>query len=198
MKKTLTVLMMLLLAAMLIVSCNNNPKQEEKVEVGGTIERGTYPTTAGETYAGKPITWKVLAITDGRALVISEKLLTSKAHASTSVSGLAWADSEINKWLNNTSSDGFIAQYGLGDVSMAQVGDVNGKVFLLTKTEAGTYFSDDASRVAYDLSGTASQWWLASINSSKSYYDTVYLEGIFSSSPVHYEQGVRPALWINL
>ena len=199
MKKTLIVLMVLLSAMLVLtfaVSCN--PEQEEKVEVGGTIERGTYPATAGETYAGKPITWKVLAITDGRALVISEKLLTSKAHASES-GHIAWADSLINKWLNDTSADGFIAQYGLGDVSIAQVGNVNGKVFLLTKTEAGTYFSDDASRVATDLSGKASRWWLSSLYGSN-YYDSVRDVGDFDSggSPVHYANGVRPAFWINL
>ena len=195
MKKTIYVLLLAMLVLVFAVSCN--PEQEEKVEVGGTIERGTYPATAGESYAGKPITWKVLKIDGSKALLISEKLLTKKAHTSGGDLG-SWDDSLINKWLNDTSSDGFIAQYGLGDVSMAQVGDVNGKVFLLTKTEAGTYFSDDASRVAYDLSGTASQWWLASINSSKSYYDTISTDGTFFSSPVHYDQGIRPALWINL
>ena len=195
MKKTIYVLLLAMLVLVFAVSCN--PEQEEKVEVGGTIERGTYPATAGEAYAGKPITWKVLKIEGSKALLISEKLLTTMKHVNSGTIQ-SWDDSLINKWLNNTDSDGFIAQYGLGDVSIAQVGDVNGKVFLLTKTEAGTYFSDNASRIAYDLSGEASEWWLASQNSGTMYYDIVYPEGSFSSSPVQYDQGVRPALWINL
>ncbi len=183
MKKTIYVLLLAMLVLVFAVSCN--PEQEEKVEVGGTIERGT-------------ITWKVLEIDGSKALIISEKVLTTKAHLEDAGNLKSWNDSLINKWLNDTSSDGFIAQYGLGDVSIAQVGDVNGKVFLLTKTEVEAYFSDKASRVAYDLSGEASMWWLASVNTSESYYDAVEANGSFGSSPVHYDQGVRPALWINL
>ena len=211
MKKTIFLLLTVMLIAALAISCSpeqtkestkggdSNSEQKKTVKVGDVIERGTYPATAGESYAGKPITWKVLAITDGRALVISEMILTKKAHVSGSTNGLkAWADSEINAWLNKTGSDGFITQYGLENVSMAQVGDVNGKVFLLTKTEAETYFSDNASRVAYDLSGTASYWLLATINSSVSYFDAVTTEGKLDCAPVNSSQGVRPAFWINL
>ena len=185
MKKTIYVLLLAMLVLVFAVSCN--PEQEEKVEVGGTIERGK-------------VTWKVLKIDGSKALVISEKILTTMKHLENAGNLESWNDSLINKWLNDSSSDGFIAQYGLGDVSIAQVGDVNGKVFLLTKTEAETYFSDNASRAATNLSGEASGWWLASQNSSPSYYDNVDSNGAISSSgtPVHYEQGVRPALWINL
>jgi hypothetical protein len=194
MKKTLIVLMMVLLSAMLIVSCNNNPEQKKTVKVGDVIELGTYPAEAEESYVGKPITWKVLKIDGSKALVISEKILTKKSHGA-----VAWADSEINKWLNNTGSDGFIAQYGLGDVSMAQVGDVNGKVFLLNKDEAGTYFADKASRIAYDLSGEAVDWFLSTPYSDENnYYYCVFDTGTIDNVSSVYSNGVRPAFWTNL
>ena len=194
MKKTLIVLMMVLLSAMLIVSCNNNPEQKKTVKVGDVIELGTYPAEAEESYVGKPITWKVLKIDGSKALVISEKILTKKSHGD-----VAWADSEINKWLNNTGPDGFIAQYGLGDVSMAQVGDVNGKVFLLNKDEAGTYFADKASRVAYDLSGEAADWFLSTPYSDENnYYYCVFDTGTIDNVSSVYSIGVRPAFWTNL
>jgi len=68
-------------------------------------------------------------------------------------------------------------------------------IFLLSKTEASTYFSNNSARIAYDASGVASLWWL---RSSVEYRNLIYcvntsgkIYGDLSSIP----EGVRPAFW---
>ena len=197
----------------------------ETPAVGGTLTMGTYPAkfvdsnsgnsaSAGD-YAGKPVTWKVLAVdtTANKALVISEYVLTAEKHQITANSSnpYTWSNSLIRTWLNNTGSDGFISQYGLSSVSIAEVThdtDLNGstestidKVFLLSVSEANSYFADNSARVANTLADSAAIWWLRSRGSYDSFsaafvrnYGRVIADGYYAD----YLNGVRPAFWINL
>jgi hypothetical protein len=68
------------------------------------------------TWRGEPITWQVLAIEDGRALIISDNILTTRQYDDLGVSSAdqidyetvdydaaatAWAESDIRAWLND-------------------------------------------------------------------------------------------------
>jgi hypothetical protein len=213
MKKTLTVLMVLLFAMLVLtfaVSCN--PEQKKTVKIGDVIELGTYPTEAGETYAGKPITWKVLEVDGSKALVISEKILTKKANTNGSV--YKWSTSPIRSWLNSTEDTGFISQYGLGSVSIVEVSNTTeeghssqpeetttDRVFLLSVTELDTYSVGDA----YYFDGSDDvYWWLRTPckNNAESDCYCVYPadagDGGHTNQPTSSDNGVRPAFWINL
>jgi hypothetical protein len=188
---------------------------------------------AGTDYAGKDITWKVLSVDseNNRALVVSEKILfymkqitaaqrTDKA-ADTYYTKYTytWSGSDINTYLNGS----FLTDYGLSGVSMASVEHTteagagigvttqsaettSEKVFLLSKTDASTYFTSNSDRIAYDLSGSAQTgWWLRSpsqaTGSSYKVYNVVFVQAsgnVFTEGNylcLYY--GVRPAMWVN-
>jgi hypothetical protein len=78
-------------------------------KVGDRVEFGTW--------RGEPITWRVLAIEGGRALIISEDILTLRQYDDLGVSSSAllpddestvattWAESDIRAWLNDEFLD---------------------------------------------------------------------------------------------
>jgi hypothetical protein len=84
-------------------------------EIGGTLTVGAYN--------GKPLTWRVLDMTDRRALVVAEDCVTVMAY---------------NEWVDTNRDGG---------------NDTKDRIFLLSIDEADKYFSDDADRIAkYDWS----------------------------------------------
>ncbi len=69
------------------------------IKVGGIIEFGSYPQTKdGDTFKVEPIKWRVLEINNGKALLLSEKILDAHMFAEESNN---YANSEIRRWLNN-------------------------------------------------------------------------------------------------
>ncbi len=56
-------------------------------------------------YAGEPILWRVLAMEDGRPLLLAEHILCFKAFAACddpAAGSSAWEDSALRQWLNST------------------------------------------------------------------------------------------------
>jgi hypothetical protein len=78
--------------------------------------------------------------------------------------------------------------------------DTTDKIFLLSLSEAGRYFSSDRERIArYD--GEAVDWWLRSPGINDDHAAIVYNVGYFNSlgfSVDDRDVAVRPALWVNL
>jgi hypothetical protein len=137
----------------------------------GSVEKAGDRVEFG-TWRDGPITWQVLAIEEGRALLISEDILMVRQYdnlgASSSgeidwdTAGTTWAESDIRAWLNDeflgtaftTEEQGTIAlssipnpdnpEYGTG----GSVGTED-QVFLLSIEEAEQYCSDDSDRIAY-------------------------------------------------
>ena len=190
-------------------------------KVGDTITMGTMPSGVlnYESYVGQPITWKVLEVQNDKVLVISEKLLDSKAHTLqnesyqwTSYAKNNWSD--INIWLNDTTESGFVALYGLSSVSMVEVShktekgqaqqverNSSEKVFLLSKTEVEKYFKDNTARIANLFGGEASPWYLRTpVNTTKgnSYCYYVDSNGSFQEAAAYSEIRIRPAFWISI
>ena len=192
------------------------------VNVGDTLTMGTMPSGVlnYEKYVGQPITWKVLDVQNDKALVISEKVLDSKAHLGENLTAYYWQGTytttitNINKWLNDTSESGFVALYGLGSVPIVSVAHVTEKdrtyqverttyekVFLLSKTEVEKYYTYSAARIANLFSNEASPWYLRTpVFTSKGNFYCYYVdsEGIFQETDAHSSIRIRPAFWINI
>ena len=154
---------------------------------------------------GDEIIWKVLAVDseNDRALVIAKNTVTERPVYNDVTSSnyksysYNWTDCDLKTWLNET----FITESGLKEVSMACLDESIGTVFVLSKTEATKYLSEQSSRIAYTPTGTAAFWYLRNGGTSRSYgvacvQDNGY---IFDYGfDLNYWQGVRPAFWINL
>jgi hypothetical protein len=157
------------------------------------------------------IFWRVLDIEGGKALVISEDILSTRAYHSVRTD-ITWEHSDIRQYLNGEFYNSFspadqarIAETNVINSDNPQYGTPGGnnttdKVFLLSIDEANQYFANISARVAMDSSGTAWWWWLR----SPGYYSNfaahvrsgglLHIYGYF----VYYDSGgVRPALWLN-
>ena len=195
-------------------------------KVGEVLTYGTYPAnytnssgssvSAGD-YAGKDVTWKVLAVENGRALVVSEKVLfymKPKAEATTDDTSYIykWSTNDINTYLNGN----FLTDYGLSNVKIPSVSHTTEagkdsstqpaensteKVFLLSKAEAenASYFADNVARRVADLSGSNSNWLLRSPSSNMAYREVsvgTWGEMEPYGQGMHLYKGVRPAFWV--
>ncbi len=169
-------------------------------------------TAAGETINigssnGTPITWKALSVdsTNKCALLVSQDILEVRDFDSRSAS---YKSSAIRTYLNNTTDNsGFFPAYGLSTYYMKKVDvtssietttvsdDGTDYIFLLSKTEASTYFSNNSARIANDTSGTASLWWLRSPVEYTNLIYCVKTTGEIYGDYSFGEYGVRPAFW---
>ena len=164
-------------------------------------------TAAGETINigssnGTPITWKALSVdsTNKCALLVSQDILENRVFDSRSAS---YKSSAIRTYLNGD----FISTYGLSTYYMKKVDvtssietttvsdDGTDYIFLLSKTEASTYFSNISARIANDTSGTASLWWLRSPVEYRNLIYCVKTTGEIYGDYSFGEYGVRPAFW---
>jgi hypothetical protein len=131
--------------------------------VGERVEFGTW--------CDEPITWRVLAIEDGRALVISEDILCVRQYDDFGVSSedqiawdtaaTTWAESDIRAWLNGEFLETAFTEKEQGAIDLSLVlnsdnpdygteggVDTEDKVFLLSIDEANSRFSGDGDRSA--------------------------------------------------
>ena len=167
---------------------------------------GTYPNDYNiESLRGRPIAWRVLDtnITKGTALVISENVIENHIFDSDSST---YSSSDIQAYLRGD----FISTYGLSGVNICNVdvtSDVetttvdsgSDKVFLLSKTEAETYFADNNSRITYFNNGNKSYWWLRTnyntgIEDVLSVYNVTNTGAIGTAVPTA-KRPIRPAFW---
>ncbi|MBO6215822.1 MAG: DUF4214 domain-containing protein, partial [Lachnospiraceae bacterium] len=126
-----------------------------------SIPAGTRTVPATVTlgsYKGEAIEWKVLNVSDGKALLVSSKVLDYQQFNAESYSTGGWANSTLRGWLNNT----FLNEAGLGSYALAQtVSDsqnskfgasigtsTNDKIFLLSEQELTQYLPKADSRTA--------------------------------------------------
>ena len=176
------------------------------LEVGEEFGLGTLGSYSSySSCRGDEIIWKVLAVDSGnkRALIIAKNTVTERGVYKDATSSnyksynYNWTDCDLKTWLNET----FITESGLKEVSMACLDESIGTVFVLSKTEATKYLSEQSSRIAYTPTGTAAFWYLRNGGTNRSYgvacvQDNGY---IFDYGfDLNYWQGVRPAFWINL
>jgi len=141
-------------------------------EIGNIIEFGGH-------------NWLVLDVEDGKALIITERIIDIREYHDTngSTAPVTWEDSTIRCWLNNDFYSSFtVAESGLivetlvvnnGNLQYGTWGgaDTNDKVFLLSIEEVEKYFGSDISaRIALSAYGDESTWWMQPIGYWRNYY----------------------------
>lgn len=187
-----------------------------------TFTFGNYPQGAnGEI---QPIEWRVLAVKDGRALVISEKLLDYVPYHER-YTDVTWENCTLRGWLNSdfwneafsgserakiaavTNQNPDHPKYGTEGGS-----DTRDRLFALSIDEAHKYFSisesdrtayttDYAHAKGYDDRDRSGWWWLRSpgiLSDNAAYVNcggSVDQDGNFV---YNYFGAVRPAMWLNL
>lgn len=179
--------------------------KSSKLKIGDEIKFGTYHNS--------DISWIILDIQEGKALILSKYSLLSMRYHDKKKELVTWETCTLRKWLNNDFyKEAFNGRQkaAIETVSIDNTDDskngtksenkTNDKIFLLSIDEAKKYFSSDDERKARNVNGSTAWWWL---RSPGSYYITtaeVRGEGYINQRGygVNYSNGVRPALWIDL
>lgn len=189
-----------------------------------TIKFGRYPQASKNENA--LIEWLVLKNDGSKALLISKYALDCQQY-NTSRTNVTWETCTLRRWLNGSFiNSAFSAEEQkqilsttvTPDYSTDPGNNTKDRVFLLSITEAGKYFSSDSTRQCQgtvycyaqggdqDSDGRCS-WWLRSPDYfSRDYVLIVNNYGVAGCQSYHvtrllpFSDGitVRPALWINL
>ena len=197
------------------------PAPRLNVQVGGKVQFGQYPQGAnGEV---QPLEWRVLAVENGRALLITDRLIDAIPY-NKEYTNVTWETCTLRKWMNNdfiskafnsnqlaqivtvTNQNPKNPQYGTKGGNATQ-----DRIFALSIDEAKKYFSSDSDRKAYttdyvhkkgyDQKDRSEYWWLRSPGNCSFFAAYVFIFGYIHQigSNVNYgEVAVRPAFWLNL
>jgi hypothetical protein len=182
-------------------------------ETNSEVSKGeaTITPTVGSIILFAGYSWRVLDVKDGKALLISKKILVERAYNDEN-KAVTWETCTLRSYLNGEFYN------SLGDekarISEAQVltksnpeygtyggADTTDKIFLLSIDEAKRYFSSDEERVAEANFIDVSWWWLRSPAFGSNSVEVINNGGKFSGgygNSVNVIGGVRPALWIKL
>ena len=217
-----------------------NPDYQKEIwtdpKVGDTLFFGTYEQDNNLGNGKEDIEWRVLAREDDRVLVISKYVLDCQPYNMDNKS-VTWETCSLRDWLNRSFlSEAFSSEEQLRIATAAVSADQNrqhdinqgnttyDKVFLLSVTEAETYFpfdnerqcqptvfAEDASRI-HKNTVTRSRpwsWWLRTLTEPMP--KTRWRSAVFCAvetndygvvrsvgTPVAWRIGVRPAMWIDL
>ena len=178
----------------------------KNAEVGDYIKFGNYSQTANGGI--QPIEWQVLSIENGKMLVISRYGLETRRF---DPSSQVWSNSEIRQWLNGEFYNKAFTEQEKKSINLSNLSDVRttDHVFLLSRDEAGKYFSNNEARKCEpteyakkngaDVRNGYIWWWLRSPYPSSSYVYDVGSGGCIRYDRVNLgDILVRPALFINL
>jgi hypothetical protein len=157
-----------------------------EVKVGDTIDFGDYQ-------------WLVLAVTGGKALIITVDVIEQRAYHDI-FEDITWAKCSLRTYLNG----GFLGNFSpeeqarIATTQVESSGAVtDDQIFLLSIDEAERYFADNAARAA----SSPSFWWLRSPGSNSLRAANVLDDGALYVVGLNVNNeggGVRPALWLNL
>jgi len=208
-----------------LVTAEETVRISENLRTGGVFYFGHYEQDDDKSNRNQPIEWQVLAVENGRALVISKYGLETKPYNEERKS-VTWEICTLRKWLN---SDFYDSAFSTAEKSsILQVTNqnpdnpiyetkggnaTNDRIFLLSIDEAYKYFRTDEARKCYatdyakvnrasvDNTYGTSWWWLRSpgITSGSA-------AGVYSGGNVNRRGGsvtfddivVRPAFWLSL
>ena len=202
---------------------------QEVYDRWGVIEKGAYITFGqyeqdNDIANGKEdIEWLVLAVEDGKALLISKYALDVQPYNIYRNVDCKWETCSLREWLNSTfidnafsdSEKAMIDTPGTGIIrnaffdgakTMMDTTDTNfthGQIFLLNVQEVEKYLKSDDARqcevTAYvQANGGVSTWWLRTFNRSMNYVNYVTSGGsILAGDYMNSTFSVRPALWLD-
>lgn len=195
-----------------------------KVKAGEVIQLGKYPQSDPYGKTPEAINWKVLAVENGKALLLSEKCIENVQYHEALVPS-TWASCTLRKWCNETflkeaftpEEQAQILATTLSNPENKQFNtagceDTVDQIFALSIDELEQYFPNKQDRMApatevaknhgayvYPDTGNAI-WWLRSpgcnpINASRVSVGGSVCGLIYDDARPH--RAVRPAMWIN-
>jgi len=205
--------------------------REPYTQVGNMVLYGHYEQDSNLSNGKEAIEWIVLAYDSGkgRALLLSRYGLDAHRFDANKYQG--WDKSEIRKWLNSTFLDNAFTvseQEGIATTKVSTPryngtsggADTEDKIWLLSRDEATTYFTNDESRKAIPTKYAMAQGiWQGGISFSNSNLNGIGCcwwwlrspaDGPYGASLVHPDGRrfgcgvystdicIRPAFWINL
>ena len=134
------------------------PILHKNIQLGGKVQFGQYPQGAnGEV---QPLVWRVIAVENGRALLITDKLIDAMPYNKEDFK-VTWETCTLRKWMNNdfiskafksnqlaqivtvTNQNPKNPQYGTKGGNATQ-----DRIFALSIDEANKYFRDDDDSMA--------------------------------------------------
>jgi hypothetical protein len=111
-------------------------------------------------FGGREITWQVLAVEDGRALVITQDLIDIRLY-NEKPGNIAWESCTLRTWLNADFLNTAFTEDERKAIALTHLenpdnqgygtdggADTDDYVFLLSTAEAGVYFSSNDARIA--------------------------------------------------
>ena len=174
-------------------------------------------------YGGQAIEWRVLAVSGTKVFVISRYGLDAKLYNETDAS-VTWETCTLRVWLNNSFYNNAFSAAEKGRIQTTTVQNNNNptygtaggnttydKVFLLSLSEASTYFKSDSERKCYPMERIKNniphkadgicRWWLRSPGVSSNRAEIIDVVGNLGTYGVTVDfatYAVRPALWYDL
>ena len=204
-------------------SSSQEKDKNPEYKVGETIEFGNYPQDKDGTE--KPIEWIVMKKEGNQVLLLSKYVLDAKPY-NEELEEVTWETSDIRQWLNNEFyttafnkaekakiQTSLIKNEDNSEYGTSGENDTEDKVFLLSKKEAKTLFSNNEEKIAkateyaeksgvYVNEEKVAGWWLRSPGDNSDSAAVVYSYGwgYRYGYDVYYSYGggVRPALHLNL
>ncbi len=184
--------------------------------IGDYVFFGTYEQDNDTANGKEDIEWLVLEVKDGKALLISRHILDCKPY-SENYATVTWENCTLRTWLNREFiTTAFTVEEQAMIPTITVPANTNpeydtnpgtatqDQVFLLSITEANTYFSSNDARqcapTEYAVANGA-YWWLRSPGDSQYVAAYVTLDGDvveYGRNVRNVNGAVRPALWINL
>ena len=200
------------------------PKEKKQVVAGDTVTFGSYPQTREGT-DNTPVEWIVLAVEEGKALLLSRYALDAKPYNNADEE-VSWETCSLRGWLNSTFINTAFTEEERQAILVTDVdnssaqgfdewnrggSNTQDRVFLLSYHEVfETYLIRYEERITtpteYALTRGAwafrdtgiCWWWLRSPGESLTYAAGVNNDGNLSCAHVLIgEDSVRPALWVN-
>lgn len=209
------IILVLLITTVVIPNQKQNQAMErigvskgDVVSVGDIITLGSYKDFDN-------ISWIVLAREGNKLLVISEYAMDLQPYNNAEETDVRWADSDIRSWLNKsflneafspdeqqiiceTEVDNSQAQQYSGYDTSGGI-DTSDKVFLLSYTEATTYFKTSSDRRCQAVeNGSNCDWWLRSPGAYQDTAASIDSSGAPNWLYTDYDLYIRPAMWIDL
>lgn len=167
-----------------------------------------------------PIEWTILEKEKDRILMISKYALDAKPY-NTTAANVTWEDCSLRKWLNGTFFESAFSQDEQGLIEVTSIESSQDKVFLLSRTEAQSYFKTDEERKTKNTEYTVEKcgdeyyanrcfWWLRSQTDESGwsgnaadivagsgrlckYQSTPYMSRVDAPNT-----SVRPAIWVDI
>ena len=195
------------------------------LKTGDRITFGSYEQDNNRSNGPEPIGWRVLEVSGGSALIVSEDALDVRAYNKEWVS-VTWAECTLREWLNgefyntafNEAEKGLVALTKVENADHPTYGTKGGEdtedhVFLLSIGEAEHLFTNDEDRRAFPTEYAIAKhacvnsglgtvwWWLRSPGDYRMNAAGVFADGslrLIGGSVSFDSDAVRPALRLKI